>query len=277
MLPDDDILPDLPEVSRRVIELCDDPHATARDVGRLLELDPALSARILRRVNSPFYGLSRLVSQIPHAVAILGMQEIRSFVMAAHVAELYQSDFERPGIPIPKLYERAVETACLARGLSRRIAHPVPEEVFVSGMLMDAGMVVLNRILEEDYSALVTGCADENRLAEVERERLGTDHVTVSIELGRRWLLPDGLVETIRHHHTGLLPDGRVHWDGSILCAARTLRNGCAASRPLEESVASLPPPIVSALQLTPEETRETIRACHRETAEARQVLSLAS
>jgi HD-like signal output (HDOD) protein len=144
-------------------------------------------------------------------------------------------------------------------------------------MLMDAGMVVLNRILETDYIALVKECGDEERLAETERKALGTDHVEVAAELGRRWLFPEGLTDSIRHHHTGLSPDGRVHWDGAILRAARTLQRDDRAARPLEESVASLPRSIVTALDLASGELRDTCARCRKEAADARQVLALAS
>lgn len=272
-LREGDALPAAPDVMMRIAELCKDPRASARDLGKVLQLDPALTTRVLKQVNSSFYGLSASIKTVTHAVVILGFQEIRHIALSVPVANLYEDNMDAPGIDVSGLWSKTVEVACFARTLSYHVRHEIPEQVFVSGILSNVGIVLLNSILGEEYADVYDACTQDEFLPEVEAAELGISHVDVARQLAEKWRFPGELITAITRHYHPVESDGTVLTEAGLIYAARRLRSTLREESPKEADSPRLQQPVIDAFQLTPDVVRECWTKAESEFESAKSML----
>lgn len=191
----------LPEVVTRVCELIADPRTSASDIGQVIGQDPALTARLLRVVNSPFYGFPSSIDTVSRAVTVVGTTELLDLVLAASVVRLF------PGIP-PELvdmdafWRHSAYAGVVARVLAARRRMPNIERYFVAGLIHDIGSLVLYRAVPEQAAqALALARERELPLHLAEREIMGCDHAAVGAELMHAWNMPPVLEEAVGCHH----------------------------------------------------------------------------
>jgi HD-like signal output (HDOD) protein len=274
-LLDTKALPAGPMVINKIEELCRDHGASARDLGKVLQLDPALTTRVLKQVNSSFYGLSATIKTVTHAVVILGFQEIKNLAFSVPVANLYQEHFNQPGINVELLWDRTLRTACLARALSYHIKYEVPEQIFVSGILCKCGMVVLNSILKEEYAKVVDSCPDEEFLPEVEEAELGISHVEIGRRLAEKWHFPPTLISAIGNQYDPV-KDGQILTEPALVYAARVSMNTLYNRQPSgnTELMTLLPEEIVVGFKLSPEILFQSFEKAITDFDQARRMLA---
>ena len=189
----------LPEIYFRVREVVDDSTSTMGDLAEVLKLDPALSARLLRTVNSPLYGFPKQIDTISRAVSLLGTQAITDLVTATTIGKTFS------GVPIElmdvsKFWQRSVLCALLAGKLAKSCGIKDSERFFVEGLLRDIGHYVLYQYApQRAQSALIEAGYLETSLAEVEQSNIGCDFAEVGAELVRSWGMPIQIEQAIRH------------------------------------------------------------------------------
>ena len=190
-------LPPLPLVVHELMHVMRDAECSSDHVNRILSSDQALASKILRLVNSSFYGLPGRVSTIPRAVVILGHAAVRNFTAGLAV-------MERLGARLPasrrqSYWQHALATAAGAEVLARRVELPDPDEAFVAGLLHDIGHLILMMALPDEHAA----AAEAGLLGDVEQERVivGLDHCRAGRQLLQHWQLPAPLLESVRLHH----------------------------------------------------------------------------
>ena len=198
----------LPEALVRLNALVEDPRSTTEQIARVIETDSALTARLLRIVNSPFYGFPSRVESVRQAVSLVGMREIRDLALATVVARVFE------GIPpelmdMERFWRHSLLTGLVARELARHRRDGAAESRFVAGLLHDVGKLLLARQLPElARHALARATYERIPLPEAEREALGFDHAEVGGALLEAWRLPEPLVVAARWHHAPeLAPD----------------------------------------------------------------------
>lgn len=197
-----DNLPTLPTVASEIIAIANSPSSSATNVGALINRDTALTSKVLKLVNSPFYGFPQRIRTINHAIVILGFNKVKSLVLTASVFEL-TADRKSRGLDLRGFWEHAlgvaIATAIAAGEFNRGVAS---DDAFVGGLLHDFGKVILDQFLTEEYAPVLQTAADEARdLRTVEREMLGFDHQQVGTWVAETWKLPPALVAAIRYHH----------------------------------------------------------------------------
>lgn len=193
----------LPAACMRLNKMVNDPTCSAQDMGRVINQDVALTARILRIANSPMYGLSTQVDTVSRAVTVLGMDQVRDLALASAAIKAFD------GIPntlvsMRSFWEHSILCALCARTLAMDCLRNKREAVFVAGLLHDIGKLVLyNQMPDLSRRALEAsangGKSQESQIAE--REIIGFDHAEVGRELTHRWSLPISLQECIAFHH----------------------------------------------------------------------------
>lgn len=193
----------LPAACLRLNEMVEDPHCSAEEIGRVINQDVALTARLLRVANSPLYGLVSQVDTVSRAVTVLGTRQVRDLAVATSAVKSFQ------GIPnslvsMQSFWEHSIYTALCARTLAMECLKRQREAVFVAGVLHDIGKLVLfNQLPELSRKALeMSGNnlhASDTLLAE--QDVFGFDHTQIGAELVRRWSLPVNLQECIAFHH----------------------------------------------------------------------------
>jgi putative nucleotidyltransferase with HDIG domain len=194
-------LPTLPTVIVQVNEKVTNPKTSALDLARTILEDQALTARLLRLVNSPFYGFPRRIATVTEAVTILGFHPVRNLLLTASVVDLMVSD-EMPEFSPTHLWEHSIGVAVAAGLLARYTQHDDREEVFVAGLLHDVGKVVLFRFATKDFlNVLETARSEDITIRAAEQRLLGFTHDQVGRLLAERWKLPVRLSEAIGCHH----------------------------------------------------------------------------
>jgi HD-like signal output (HDOD) protein len=191
-------IPSLPEVVTQVVRLVNDPNSSARDVQEIMSKDPGMAAKILRMVNSVYYGLKERVHSLEQAIAILGFKTIRSIALSISVINLFQQ--KDAGFNMKAYWTHSAVCACIGRSIGTRIKLPDPELAFVIGLLKDIGMPLLVEHAPEELRAAIA-LAREYKLSfkKAVRKVLDTDHTEIGAWLCEHWGLDDAITDAIRH------------------------------------------------------------------------------
>lgn len=272
-LRDGAAIPAGPAVMGRIAALCKDPNASARDLAKVLQLDPSLTTRVLKQVNSSFYGLSATIRTVTHAVVILGFQEVKNIAMAVPVAKFFQDSKDAPGLDIEALWNDTIIVSCIARALSYHIRYPVPEQVFVSAMLSRSGMVVLNTILGESYRKVVEAAPRADAIPQLEQAVLGITHVDVGEQMARKWHFPPELLEAITRQYDPIR-DGRVLTEPGLIHLARNLLDALHRDQSVAEALAAMPSGLVTAFKVDEASASEAVTRAADEFEDVRAMLS---
>lgn len=195
-------LPPLPTVVMRAMEMTLDPDASVRNLQLLISQDQALSAKILRIVNSAMYALRREVSTVSHAVAVLGLDTVKSVIMAASVERVFKSSKD---LSTKLMSDHSWGCALAARAIARRVGYENTEEALVCGLMHDIGKPVLQTNLQDRYSVIVSEVYKGNsNFHQMELLSFGFSHAHVGALLARKWNFPPQLSEAVGYHHNPL-------------------------------------------------------------------------
>jgi HD-like signal output (HDOD) protein len=191
----------LPDLFLRVNEMIDSKRHSAIDIAQVISQDTNLSARLLKMVNSSFYGLRGKVDTISRAITIIGTSDLRNLAVTTATVEVFT------GIPselvnMNQFWRNSVSTGVIAKELASRSHVLHPERFFVMGMLHDVGKLVIYQALPEqarDLHYVIDG--DETLLLGAEQDLLGFTHQEVGYELFKLWRLPESVCAAARYHH----------------------------------------------------------------------------
>ncbi len=190
-------LPPMPMVMQKLLSVVGSDRTSAKDVAEVLSTDQALAGKVLKLVNSSFYGFSNKISTISRAVVILGFSEVRNLALGLSSYEALKK--YKDIVDWGEFWGHALSCAAGAQALASRNKYPVAEEAFVAGLLHDIGHFVICITFPEEYSKLLDEA--DGDLLEREKEVLGMSHVEVGKELLEYWKLPDHLCRVARFHH----------------------------------------------------------------------------
>lgn len=192
----------LPQVTAQILKLVDNPNASPRQVGALIERDAGLASKLLKTANSSYYGMPGKVRTVSQAISVMGLSAVRSTIVSQAYQQMAGGRAHARRFDKVAFWQHSLATAVAARILARFKGWRDPEEAFLAGLLHDAGRLVMDRFLTNEFDqaialSLERGCP----LIDAEREVLGYSHVEVGLMLGEQWQLPDSLMEGIHHHH----------------------------------------------------------------------------
>lgn len=199
-------LPSLPVVALEVLELAAREDSEIGDFEKAIERDQAIAVRILRTVNSSYYGLSSPWGSIRQAVSLLGVQTVRGLVLGFSLeCALDGGDEDEISFDFTGYWRRCFHGASAARVLANKTGQAEPEEAFIAALVQDAGMIATWRVHGDRYLQIIdmaNGRHDE--LAPIDQRILGIDHATIGSEMTRRWSFPESIVDAIAGHHGDL-------------------------------------------------------------------------
>ena len=205
----------LPHVAIKVTLLVNDDRSTMQDFEEIIKLDPVLVTRLLRLVNSPYFGLSQKVESISKAVVFAGMRQLRNLVAVEALRGMFKGD--DVDFSAQKLWLHSATVAILSCMIAKRIFGKDGEDVFLAGIIHDIGLIVENQIAGEQLREACRAFREgEGTLVECERNAIGADHAEVGYLVAKDWGLPQEVLSSIRSHH--LLKHGKsVSSTGSLL------------------------------------------------------------
>ncbi len=202
-------LPSLGSINSALRELLGADQRYTSQVAEVIRRDPSLTARMLRLVNSVYYGLSSPVNSIEDAVFYLGVRQIRQLVMVTPILEDFQKLAGNASFPWREFWQHCIGTAILAREVISTLRAPTDEVDYVAGLIHDVGKIAMASACPEHFE-LIHQSAETSPLSLLEREQqiLGVDHCEVGAMYLRSHNLPEALIDVARFHHA---PERAAH------------------------------------------------------------------
>jgi HD-like signal output (HDOD) protein/GGDEF domain-containing protein len=186
----------LPAVAAEVLRITSEPRIDARALKECLERDPALATRLLRVVNSSLFGLSRQVTDLGQALALIGIRPLKMLVLGFSLPKELFSGLEAD--VLSHYWRRTLIKAIAARELAERQFHVAGDEAFIAGLVQDIGVLALIQQLGPSYQKFLVQVRQlGGNLLDRELETLGFDHMVLSSRLLQHWGLPTGLCAAV--------------------------------------------------------------------------------
>lgn len=227
-----DNLPTLPTVGVQVLTLTRNPDVSMDQIAKVIETDPALSAKVLKTVNSSMFGLKSQCTTIRRALNFLGLSAVKSIVLGFSLVESTGKVRGGPGYDLSVHWKRSIFAAASARALALRVKCCDPEEAFAAALFQDLGALAMHTALGTAYAAAVGQEPDHGKHLALEQAALGFTHAQAGAALANKWRLPDRYTQTIQHHHNADEADAdcrdlvRVVSLGSTIASALTATSG---------------------------------------------------
>ncbi len=200
----------LPEVTLRIIELVENPSSTAQDLHEVISNDPALCSRILKVVNSSFYGLPGQIASINRAIVMLGLNAVKNIAIAASLAKLFRGGELTPFFSAKELWDHSNAVAIASKMLSDRLGMGFGDEAYLAGLIHDIGIIVEMQFDRSNLIDSLDRCnADawgkpDVSLLETEEEVYGANHQDFGKGLCEKWKFPTPFMAAAGFHHNPL-------------------------------------------------------------------------
>src|SRR3954470_23768171 len=171
----------LPEVTAKIVQIVEDPRSSAAQLHKVVSHDPALATRILKVVNSAFYGLPGQIGSVERAIVLLGLNAIKNIAVAASLGQLFRGVKLCEGFTAKDLWQHCIAVAVTARELARQMKLPIADEAFLAGLIHDVGILVSLHVSPEKLRAVCEKtkaeggdfCANEREICGVDHQQLG--------------------------------------------------------------------------------------------------------
>jgi putative nucleotidyltransferase with HDIG domain len=226
-------LPPLPAVIMRVMETLNDPKTSASDLNRLISADQGIASKLLRLVNSSYYGFSRRASTVTDAVVILGFNAVRDLATSLGAFNAFRARRGTTALEREDFWAHSLATAVAASVIARYKCIPARamEEVFIGGLLHDVGKLFLDQYFPQQYDVVIKVAAVGGiSIWEAEKKALGVGHGLVGKRVAESWRFPLSLTSMISMHHQPVQAPEEYRVITSIINAAdvvaRTLAIG---------------------------------------------------
>jgi HD-like signal output (HDOD) protein len=191
----------LPHVVTTVTGLINDPDSTMKDFEEVIKIDPVLVSRLLRLVNSPYYGLVQTVDSIGRAVAFLGMKNLHNLV----VTDALKNFFEDPEVDSvfskKNLWIHSAAVSICSKMIAERIFGINGDDAFLGGILHDFGLLVEEQVRQQDFHKICALAKSTSSLIEMEQQFFSTNHCEICYLMTLDWNMPVVIQNAIRDHH----------------------------------------------------------------------------
>lgn len=197
-------MPSLPTSVTKVLEICNNLQTSPADLNQVISLDPVLVGRVLKLINSAYYGLGQPVTSLIRAIIMLGINTVKNLALSTTVIENLSAKKVSQGLDMEGFWRHSLCVGVSAKLLARQrgIESKFIEEFFTAGLLHDIGKIPLNAVFSKDYM-LTISTADRERksLLKAEENTLGMNHCAAGAFISEAWKLEGGIGDIIAHHH----------------------------------------------------------------------------
>ena len=203
LMQDADTLPAFPSIVTEILARIDDPLSVPDDFTEIISRDQVMVSKVLKFANSAFYGFPRTIVTLKEAVIILGLDTLKSIVLAISTYSTLNANSKGYGLDKGGLYQHSICCAMIARILAKKFKSENKEKFFIAALLHDVGKLLLDPWISRHKDAVIDGIRKGNLAPwEAERRVLGFDHAFVGSKLVETWNLPEVLIHVTRYHHT---------------------------------------------------------------------------
>jgi HD-like signal output (HDOD) protein len=230
----------LPAAAERVLQITDNENADSNELCEIIQSDPVLAARILRRLNSSYYALSQKISDLKMAVGLLGLREIRNLALTVFVSRVFEGDAAHGTYNRETLWAHSVGVAVASRLVARVCGLSGCEEAYIGGLLHDIGLILLDQTLRRHFHKLIDSINEQTPTHIAESRLLTFDHAMLGGFVARRWNFPDSVADAIAFHHQPRCYDGQHKELVNVVAVANYL---CSRAGVTSLGVQNCPPP----------------------------------
>lgn len=203
-------LPVLPEIARKLVTLVDQPDPDVSEVANLIQKDPAITAKVLKLINSGYYTLRKEVISVRQAVILLGMEQVRNLVVTTVTVNHFP---EKPNarIKLIDFWNHSLGVATIAQSLGEKFGFDNISDLYLSALLHDIGKIIIQHYYPLDMVRIFRKI-DEEQVPMVDAERmvLGFDHADIGGHMMAKWNFPRAIQEAIAHHHSAQTAKDRL-------------------------------------------------------------------
>jgi putative nucleotidyltransferase with HDIG domain len=211
-------LPSLASIDSALKELLSADQRYTSQIAEIIRRDPSLTARLLRLVNSVYYGISTPVKNIEEAVFYLGVRQIRQLAVVTPIIEDLLRLAGNNRFNWPEFWRHSIGTALLTRDVIDIVQSPNEETDYVGGLIHDVGKIVMASAFPEHFRQIYGGPDEGGKdLLEREREVLGVDHAELGAMYLKKQVLPEVFVNIVQFHHQ---PE-KARENGNIVAAVQ--------------------------------------------------------
>ena len=196
-------IPTLPTIVFELNQHLQNPETSIAKVSETIEKDQAMTLKILKLVNSAFYGFRSKVSDIKNAVVLLGFNAVRNAIVSVSVINTLPKTLLFQDFEMIDFWKHSLSVAVTSKRIAQKAGVDSPDNCFVGGLLHDVGKVIMAQYFKEDFVKVWTRMQNEYLpFCEAEQQELPVDHTKIGAYLADRWQLPRGLTDAIRWHHS---------------------------------------------------------------------------
>jgi len=199
-----DRMPSLPPTVTKVLEICNDRATSPVDLNRVISLDPVLMARVLKLINSAYYGLPNKVVSMVRAIIMLGINTVKNLALSTAVLDTLNRKTDLGVLKPVGFWRHSLAVGVTSRLLAKMHGEELStiDEYFVAGLLHDIGKIPIDRVFAQEYVDVIEYSRErELPLYTAEREFLGFDHADCGRLIVDTWRLPTTILDTVTYHH----------------------------------------------------------------------------
>ena len=195
-------LPTLPLIAIKVNKMLQDYNTPIEKLSTVIKNDQAMVPRILKLVNSSFYGFKSKIANIDRAIILLGFNTISNAIVAVAIVDALSIKETSDDFIMKDFWEHSVAVAVISRYLAEKSRLCLPEEAFTGGLLHDIGKLILSQYFPELFNKVIISAKENNStFYKAEKKEIPLTHAQLGAFMADKWKLPDCLIDTIRYHH----------------------------------------------------------------------------
>jgi len=244
----------------KIVQLVEDPDSTAQDLNKVITNDPALGARILKVVNSAFYGLPGQIGSINRAIVLLGLNAVKNIAIAASLAKLFRGGQICPGFDARDLWTHSIAVASATRMLASKSGQTVPDEAFLAGLIHDLGIMVEIQARRPKFVEAFEKAANEDiTLRDAELAVFGAHHEHFGAALCKLWKFPENFCHVTGFHHRPQELPAMYRSLTALVHVADIIAASMELGFSGDVEAAEIDPQLLTDLHLDPQHIEETI------------------
>ena len=264
----------LPEVTLKIIKLVEDPSSTAQDLHNVIAKDPALCTRILKVVNSAFYGLPGQIGSINRAIVLLGLNAVKNIAIAASLAKLFKGGQLTPTFSAKDLWTHSVAVATATKAIAHAMKLGLADEAFLAGLIHDVGVMVEMQFDRNKLADVLDRVAQGAPMLEAEEAVFLATHQDFGMALADKWKFPRSFVHVCGYHHRPFELPGDHRALTCMIAVADRIASEMKAGFTLDTPDSSIGQDLLDELKLTTADIDAIKQALPEQLADIERMLS---
>jgi putative nucleotidyltransferase with HDIG domain len=194
-------LPTIPVIAQEILSLTDDDLVSVKKLEKIVENDPAISAKILSVANSAYFGFKVPAKTLSSAIFRIGFNNVRNIALGISIMTVLGDDRHKKALNYQRVFNHSITVGLVSKAICKYLKLNFEEEIMIGGILHDIGFLVLNRYFSDIYQKVLHTFKSETSLLESEKMVFDFTHVDIGNWLAEKWNLPDNVMEATLYHH----------------------------------------------------------------------------